>query len=331
MFAATARRRAGSGVRRQVIGQAMAAACRTVEGRLPHSLHRYFILPGDPQIRSSTRSSGARRQELSRPAGSPRSSTAMRSSRSWRRSISMRNCVRPSGKTPDVPLLKNYGRGGGEQPIFREMPESSAAITKSRPPDRTAPGRAQSPSGRRSRTAGSMSGSDRLETVRRSGAAYVRAVDASDFSLLDSAMARYGRPVRQAHDVREPRSRRCGSSPVPRRRMAALRPGLAERTGRPRLYARHDLQAGRHAGGTGGAGRLAAPAQVERAQTLASVASSTSVLRRQPAGEPAIRRGQGDDEDAEERGHDRTPEKLEPGAIENDAAVRAFDVGAHRA
>ena len=33
----------------QVIGQAMVAACRTVEGRLPHSLHCYFILPGDPQ------------------------------------------------------------------------------------------------------------------------------------------------------------------------------------------------------------------------------------------------------------------------------------------
>ena len=34
----------------QVIGQAMVAACRTVDGRLPHSLHCYFILPGDPEI-----------------------------------------------------------------------------------------------------------------------------------------------------------------------------------------------------------------------------------------------------------------------------------------
>src|SRR3954453_24176135 len=34
----------------QVIGQAMVAACRPVEGRLPHSIHSYFILPGDPQI-----------------------------------------------------------------------------------------------------------------------------------------------------------------------------------------------------------------------------------------------------------------------------------------
>lgn len=33
----------------QVIGQALVAACRTVEGRSPHSLHGYFLLPGDPK------------------------------------------------------------------------------------------------------------------------------------------------------------------------------------------------------------------------------------------------------------------------------------------
>lgn len=31
----------------QVIGQALVAASRTVEGRVPHSLHAYFLLPGD--------------------------------------------------------------------------------------------------------------------------------------------------------------------------------------------------------------------------------------------------------------------------------------------
>jgi acyl-CoA thioesterase-2 len=34
----------------QVIGQALVAACRTVEGRQPHSLHGYFLLAGDPKI-----------------------------------------------------------------------------------------------------------------------------------------------------------------------------------------------------------------------------------------------------------------------------------------
>jgi acyl-CoA thioesterase II len=34
----------------QVIAQALVAASRTVEGRAPHSLHAYFILPGDPLV-----------------------------------------------------------------------------------------------------------------------------------------------------------------------------------------------------------------------------------------------------------------------------------------
>jgi acyl-CoA thioesterase II len=34
----------------QVIAQALVAAVRTVDGRTPHSLHAYFILPGDPSL-----------------------------------------------------------------------------------------------------------------------------------------------------------------------------------------------------------------------------------------------------------------------------------------
>src|SRR6266513_5031978 len=34
----------------QVIGQALVAACRTVENRHPHSMHAYFLLPGDPRV-----------------------------------------------------------------------------------------------------------------------------------------------------------------------------------------------------------------------------------------------------------------------------------------
>jgi len=34
----------------QVIAQALVAASRTVDGRTPHSLHAYFILPGDPLV-----------------------------------------------------------------------------------------------------------------------------------------------------------------------------------------------------------------------------------------------------------------------------------------
>ena len=34
----------------QVIGQALVAACRTVEDRPPHSLHCYFLIGGDPKV-----------------------------------------------------------------------------------------------------------------------------------------------------------------------------------------------------------------------------------------------------------------------------------------
>ncbi len=34
----------------QVIGQALVAACRTVEDRRPHSMHAYFLLAGDPKV-----------------------------------------------------------------------------------------------------------------------------------------------------------------------------------------------------------------------------------------------------------------------------------------
>jgi acyl-CoA thioesterase-2 len=34
----------------QVIGQALVAACRTVGGRQPHSLHAYFLIGGDPKV-----------------------------------------------------------------------------------------------------------------------------------------------------------------------------------------------------------------------------------------------------------------------------------------
>src|SRR3954467_506193 len=34
----------------QVIGQALVAASRTVDGRPPHSLHCYFLIGGDPKV-----------------------------------------------------------------------------------------------------------------------------------------------------------------------------------------------------------------------------------------------------------------------------------------
>src|SRR6202021_1890671 len=60
--------------------------------------------------------------------------------------------------------------------------------------------------------------------------------------------------------------------------MAALRPGLTERAGRARPDPRHDLQAGRHAGGLGRAGRVATRTQVICVQAWTAVPLSTNAV-----------------------------------------------------
>jgi hypothetical protein len=68
----------------QVIGQALVAACRTVDDvatRPPHSLHAYFLLGGDPEYRLFTRSTVSATARASPRATSRRSSTAALSSR----------------------------------------------------------------------------------------------------------------------------------------------------------------------------------------------------------------------------------------------------------
>ena len=151
---------------------------------------------------------------------------------------------RGSGKTADVPR-----DAGLHPPLLRVGPSDRAAPGRARtlfrPEDRRRPHQCLDP--------------DRLETARRSGAAHVRAGLCLGFLAAgrgDGALRPHA--VRQADDAGEPRSRDVVSPPVPRRRMAAVRPGFAERARRPRPHPRHDLQAGRHAGGFRRAGRLAA-------------------------------------------------------------------------
>ena len=69
--AASARRSAGSASSAaRSIGQALVAAARTVEGRAVHSLHAYFMLPGDPDGADPLRGRPhPRRQELHHPPG----------------------------------------------------------------------------------------------------------------------------------------------------------------------------------------------------------------------------------------------------------------------
>jgi acyl-CoA thioesterase II len=88
----------------QVIGQALVAAVRTVEGRRPHSMHAYFLLPGDPKVpiiydveRIRDGKSFATRRVLARQHGHP----------IFTMSVSFHNDeegLAHQAKMPDVPL-----------------------------------------------------------------------------------------------------------------------------------------------------------------------------------------------------------------------------------
>ncbi len=75
----------------QVLGQALAAASRTVHGRGVHSLHAYFLQRGDVRRPSSTRSTVPATAAASPTGGSLRFSTGRRFSTWPRRS----RCRRP--------------------------------------------------------------------------------------------------------------------------------------------------------------------------------------------------------------------------------------------
>jgi acyl-CoA thioesterase len=67
----------------QVIGQALVAAVRTVEARPPHSLHAYFLLPGDPKVPIIYDVDRCVMARASPRGASPRGSMVIRSSRCW--------------------------------------------------------------------------------------------------------------------------------------------------------------------------------------------------------------------------------------------------------
>ena len=252
----------------QVIGQAMVAACRTVEGRLPHSLHCYFILPGDPQIPIIYQ---VERLRDGRSYSTRRVTAIQHGNAIFSIMVSFHaeeeGAFDHQDKMPDVPPPEKLtAEEVAKQPMFKEMPDFIRRYYESDRPIELRPVELGRYFGEKIddgrihvwiRTAAKLPDDPALHMC---ALAY-----ASDFSLLDADHGAL-RPhaVRQAHDAGEPRSCDVVSPPVPRRRMAALRAGFAERARRPRLDPRPDLQARRHAGGVGGAGRLGAPAQVMR-------------------------------------------------------------------
>jgi len=182
----------------QVIGQAMVAACRTVEGRLPHSLHCYFILPGDPQIPIIYEVERLRDGK----SYSTRRVTAIQHGNAIF-SIMVSFHVEEHGafdhqdKMPDVPPPEKLtAEEMAKQPMFREMPEFIRRYYESDRPIELRPVELNRYFGQKIedgrihvwiRTASKLPDDPALHMC---ALAY-----ASDFSLLDAAMARYGRTL----------------------------------------------------------------------------------------------------------------------------------------
>lgn len=185
----------------QVIGQAMVAACRTVENvekRLPHSLHCYFILPGDPQIPIIYEVERLRDGK----SYSTRRVTAIQHGRAIF-SIMVSFHAEEEGsfnhqeKMPDVPPPEKLtAEEVSKQPIFKEMPEFIRRYYESDRPIELRPVELGRYFGHKIddgrihiwiRTVAKLPDDPALHMC---ALAY-----ASDFSLLDAVMARYGRTL----------------------------------------------------------------------------------------------------------------------------------------
>ncbi|MGM4894872.1 acyl-CoA thioesterase II [Tardiphaga sp. 709] len=182
----------------QVIGQAMVASCRTVENRMPHSLHCYFILPGDPQIPIVYEVERLRDGK----SYSTRRVTAIQHGHAiFSMMVSFHaeeeDSFNHQDPMPDVPPPdKLTAEELSKHPIIEKMPDFIRRYYESDRPIELRPVEFQRyagekiPEGRINfwiRTAAKLPDDPALHMC---ALAY-----ASDFSLLDSIMARYGRTL----------------------------------------------------------------------------------------------------------------------------------------
>ena len=146
-----------------MIGQALVAACRTVDvaGRPPHSLHAYFLLGGDPKVpiiyevdRIRDGKSFTTRRVVAIQHGQAIFTMAV-SFHGDEPGMSHQATM------PDVPKPEHLPNEAEiKERVLPLMPERGAALLRARAADRTAPGRIRPLSRQEDRrTAASMSGS----------------------------------------------------------------------------------------------------------------------------------------------------------------------------
>ena len=231
----------------QVIAQALVAASRTVEGRAPHSLHAYFILPGDPLIPivfEVDRIRDGRSFTTRRVVAVQRGKAIFSLSASFQideqgveHSLPMPAAPDPDTLPGPLDLLRSVGEAAQQrlQAFFdRIRPIEVRPIDLSR----YAPGARGRP--REPKQSLWIRISGRLPddpAVHRAALAFL-----SDMTLLDTALATHGFSVSDPEfQVAKSRSRPVVPSPMPRRRVAALCSGQPQQRRLARPDARHAL------------------------------------------------------------------------------------------
>ena len=256
----------------QVIGQALVAASRTVEGRLPHSLHAYFLRPGDmahpivyevDRVRDGKRFTARRVQAIQ--GGEVLLSMICSfqvPEEGFEHQAPMPEVPPPESLRPQRELVREWLASVPEvPPRIREAFERRVAVEfrPSRATQPAAPGGA-APSA-------SVLGPRERNAARRATPAHLRprlrvglqpSLHGADAArgLLADAGARRG----------QHRPRALVSPDVPGGRLAALRDGQPDGAGRARPLPWAVLRPGRAAGGERRAGESHAP---ERWLTLA--------------------------------------------------------------
>ncbi|WP_407151102.1 acyl-CoA thioesterase II [Bradyrhizobium sp. ORS 86] len=182
----------------QVIGQAMVAACRTVESRLPHSLHCYFILPGDPRVPTVYQ---VERMRDGKSYSTRRVTAIQNDSAIFSIIVSFHAEEKGSfdhqDKMPDVPPPEKFSAEElSKQPIFFKVPEIVRRYYESDRPIELRPveiGRYLGQTIDGGRIHVWIKAATKLPddpVMHMCALAY-----ASDLSLLDAVMARYGRTL----------------------------------------------------------------------------------------------------------------------------------------
>lgn len=182
----------------QVIGQAMVAACRTVESRLPHSLHCYFIQPGDahiPIIYQVERLRDGKSYSTRRVSAIQHGKMIVSIMVSFH--ASEEGTFDHQAKMPDVqPPGKFTAQELSKQPMFPAMPEIIRRYYEPNRPVELRPVEI-------ARYVGQRIDDGRIHIWMRSSAKLpddpalhmCALAYASDLSLLDAVMARYGRTL----------------------------------------------------------------------------------------------------------------------------------------